>query len=46
MMGCEDLAAQGGCGCPNLGSFQSQVGDLGPVGGVPACGRELGLDGF
>lgn len=45
-MGAEGLAAQGGRGCPNLGSFQSQVGQPGPVGGVPAHGRELGLDGF
>lgn len=42
----EDLVAQGGCGCPNPGSFQSQVEQPGPVGGVPADGRELGLGGF
>lgn len=38
VMGGEDLAAQGGRGCPSLGSFQSQVGQPGPVGGVPAHG--------
>lgn len=42
-MGGEDLAAQGGCGCPSLRCFQSQAGDPGPVGGVPAHGKELGL---
>lgn len=28
-MGGEDLVAQGGCGFPSLGSFQSQVGPVG-----------------
>lgn len=37
-MGGEDLVAQGGYGCPNPGSFQSQVEQPGPVGGWQGVG--------
>lgn len=46
-MGSEDLVAQGDCGCPHLGSFQSQVEQPGPVGDVHMAGSwdiQLGLD--
>jgi len=47
-----EQAAQGGCGCPDPGSVQGQVGwGPGQPGivldmeiGSPACGRELELD--